>query len=145
MAPVHCTYISNPMFHVKFICYCRENYGTVFQQEKRSPAQEEVSCKKFKEEPLEENTTSKNQALALNLAARFLTARAQLIHQQVFLQQKAALGLWPSSASSVTPSSEDTQQKLSQMLQIAQFQAYLASASTSANKTENESREDLQQ
>ena len=61
------------------------------------------------------------------------------------MQQKAALGLWPSSASSVTPSSEDTQQKLSQMLQIAQFQAYLASASSSANKTENESREDLQQ
>ena len=132
---------------IKFIFGCRENYGTVFQQEKRSPAQEEVSCKKFKEEPLEESSTSKNQVFALNLAARFLTARAQLIHQQVFLQQKAAIsaGLWPSSASPITPSSENSQQKLSQMLQIAQFQAYLASASTSANKTENESREDLQQ
>ena len=71
----------------------------MFNQEKRSPAPEEVPCKKFKEEPIIEEETSKSQVFALNLAARFLTARAQLIHQQVFLQQKAALGLWPSSAS----------------------------------------------
>ena len=71
----------------------------MFHQGKRSPALEEVPSKKFKEEPIIEEETSKSQVFALNLAARFLTARAQLIHQQVFLQQKAALGLWPSSAS----------------------------------------------
>ena len=80
-----------------------------------------------------EDCTANNQALALNLAARFFTARAQLIHQQqVLLQQKAAaLGLGIQH--------DPPHQKLSQMLQIAQFQAYLASiASTHANKTEND-------
>ena len=61
---------------------------------------------------------------------------------QVFLQQKAALGLWQPNPAS--PATVDPQQKLSQMLQIAQFQSYLASAASSINKTENEAREDLQ-
>ena len=48
-------------------------------------------------------------------------------------------------ASVAQTSTEDPQQKLSQMLQIAQFQAYLASAASSVNKTENEAaREELQ-
>ena len=94
-------------------------------------------------------TPENNQVLALNLAARFLTARAQLIHQQVFMQQKAAsLGLIPS----VIPNLEnqgilpnDPQQKLSQMLQIAQFQAYLASAQMANNKTETGASKDCNQ
>ena len=64
---------------------------------------------------------------------------------QVFLQQKAALGLWqPNPAASPAIVTQDPQQKLSQMLQIAQFQVYLALASSSINKTEKEAREDLQ-
>ena len=65
---------------------------------------------------------------------------------QVFLQQKAALGLWqPNLAASPATVAQDPQQKLSQMLQIAQFQVYLASKTNSSiNKTENEAREDLQ-
>lgn len=98
--------------------------GTVFQHEKRSPvldcSEKEVPCKKFKNQEEDNKEPEENNAVALNLAARFLTARAQMIHQQVFLQQK--LGL-------LDP-------KLSQMIQIAQFQAYLASIASS-NKTEN--------
>lgn len=125
----------------------RESLGTVFHQEKRSPVQDltapqpappttepEVPCKKFKlenttttnlqEEPPESDV--KNQAsLAFNLAARFLTARAQWIHhQQVLLQHQQ--------------NSEDPGQKWSQlqMLQMAHLQAYLASLHANANKTE---------
>ena len=85
----------------------------------------------------EDCTANNHQALALNLAARFFTARAQLIHQQqVLLQQKAAaLGLGIQH--------DPPHQKLSQMLQIAQFQAYLASLVSNANKTENDTSENL--
>ena len=136
---------------ISLLHFHRETLGTVFHQEKghHQDHNQEVPCKKFKLEDQdqdsnhdpfeiehhhrnpEQNTSSSSASVAFNLAARFLTARAQLIHQQALLQHKAALGLWPSS---------DNQQKLSQMLQIAQFQAYLASVASNAaseNKTEN--------
>ena len=70
---------------------------------------------------------------------------SKLSSVQVFLQQKAALGLWHTNPASPASVAQDPQQKLSQMLQIAQFQSYLASkAASSINKTENEAREDLQ-
>lgn len=132
----------------------RESLGTVFhqqqQQGKRSPPVQdlsssaaEVPCKKFKledstkqettEEPDEkiQEDSSKNQ-LALNLAARLLTARAQFIqhHQQVLLQHHQN-------------DSQKWQPQL-QMLQMAHLQAYLASvasassSNSNANKTENQ-------
>ena len=99
--------------------------GSVFQQQENSPSSEknpsktsEIPPKKrFKNEQNETLHASENgQDMALNFAARVITARAQWIQHQM-LQQKMT-----------------EQSKLSQMLQIAQFQAYLALMK--ANKTE---------
>ena len=126
---------------------CRENFGIVFNNEKRSEILEDVPSKKTKLVPSElsvqnhsENEEPQsNQVLALNLAARFLTARAQLIHQQAVLQQKSPpLGFWPILQPHSAQQNNESQQKLSQMLQIAQFQAYLASAASTLQKTEKD-------
>ena len=66
--------------------------------------------------------------MALNFAARVITARAQWIQHQMLQQHQKSVNL--------------EQNKLSQMIQIAQFQAYLALMNkATTNKTENASIE----
>ena len=112
-------------FFLIVLFHSRESLGSVFQQQENSPSSEknhsktsEIPPKKrFKNEQNETLHASENgQDMALNFAARVITARAQWIQHQM-LQQKMT-----------------EQSKLSQMLQIAQFQAYLALIK--ANKTE---------
>ena len=102
--------------------------GSVFQQQENSTSSNIKSPSKTSEIPpqkrfkIDDNETlhaaeNGSSDMALNFAARVITARAQWIQHQM-LQQKMT-----------------EQSKLSQMLQIAQFQAYLALMK--ANKTEN--------
>ena len=112
-------------FFLIVLFHSRESLGSVFQQQENSPSSEknhsktsEIPPKKrFKNEQNETlHASETGQDMALNFAARVITARAQWIQHQM-LQQKMT-----------------EQSKLSQMLQIAQFQAYLALIK--ANKTE---------
>ena len=91
--------------------------GSVFQPEKKSTStcSPEIPKKRFKNEA--ETAPENSSNMALNFAARVISARAQWIQHQMLQQQKMT-----------------EQSKLSQMLQIAQFQAYLALMK--ANKTE---------
>lgn len=98
--------------------------GSVFQPEKKSTStcSPEIPKKRFKNEA--ETAPENSSNMALNFAARVISARAQWIQHQMLQQQKMT-----------------EQSKLSQMLQIAQFQAaYLALMN--ANKTENSDIED---
>ena len=103
--------------------------GSVFQEQSvqaqpPQPSQDflestsDIPPKRFKEDALENH-----QNLALNFAARFITARAQWIQHQMLQQHQKTIS--------------DEQSKLSiQMLQMAQFQAYLALLNKTPNKTE---------
>ena len=85
--------------------------------QKPPKASPEIPKKRFKNE---ENLAENSPDMALNFAARVITARAQWLQHQMLQQQHQKM---------------TEQSKLSQMLQIAQFQAYLALMK--ANKTEN--------
>ena len=129
-------------YWLKFGLSYRESMGTAsFQPERRRKSDDVIPCKKFKEDAADEKSTE-NQEFALNLAARFLAARAQLIQQQVLLQQhhqqQNSAEIVHFSPSSLTQQNAESQLKLSQLLQFAHLQAYLAAFATSTN-SENQS------
>ena len=87
------------------------------QSQERLEHPSDIPPKRFKED------AENNQNVALNFAARFITARAQWLQHQMLQQHQKHIS--------------DEQSKLSiQMLQIAQFQAYLALLNKTPNKTE---------
>ena len=111
-----------------FRFHFRESLGSVFQEQSPQKPQtsqdfvasstSDIPSKRFKED------VEHTQDLALNFAARFITARAQWLQHQMLQQHQKNIS--------------DEQSKLSlQMLQIAQFQAYLALLNKTPNKTEN--------
>ena len=112
--------------------------GSMLQDRGRhqAPPQNEIPSKRFKEDPViteiesseESNTDSMNP---INLAARVLSARAQLFHQ---FQNRALLQQQQKSFNFQTQF--DSQQKLCQLLQFAHFQAYLATMVSRSTKTE---------
>ena len=116
--------------------------GNMLQERNRpSPPMIESPSKRFKEDPTEDSNpvcleSSDNRlsiidnqminteaANPINIAARLISARAQILQQQALFQQQKS---W---------NSLDSQQKLCQLLQLAHFQAYLASM-VSRTKTE---------
>ena len=112
--------------------------GSMLQDRGRhqAPPQNEIPSKRFKEDPViteiesseESNTDSMNP---INLAARVLSARAQLFHQ---FQNRALLQQQQKSFN--FQQNFDSQQKLCQLLQFAHFQAYLATMVSRSTKTE---------
>ena len=112
--------------------------GSMLQDRGRqAPPQNEIPSKRFKEDPViteiesseESNTDSMNP---INLAARVLSARAQLFHQF----QNRALLQQQQQKSFNFQQNFDSQQKLCQLLQFAHFQAYLATMVSRSTKTE---------
>ena len=121
--------------------------GSMLQDRGRqAPPQNEIPSKRFKEDPViteiessEELSLLDNASNTLvsmnpiNLAARVLSARAQLFHQ---FQNNRALLQQQQQKSFNFQNQFDSQQKLCQLLQFAHFQAYLATMVSRSTKTE---------
>ena len=121
--------------------------GSMLQDRGRqAPPQNEIPSKRFKEDhPLiiteteiessEELTNTLDSMNPINLAARVLSARAQLFHQ--FQNNRALLHQQQQQKSfNNFQQNFDSQQKLCQLLQFAHFQAYLATMVSRTTKTE---------
>ena len=128
--------------------------GSMLQDRGRhqAPPQNEIPSKRFKEDNslITETEIESSEELSLldnasntlesmnpiNLAARVLSARAQLFHQfqnnRAILQQQQQ----HQQQKSFHPNNFDSQQKLCQLLQFAHFQAYLATMVSRSTKTE---------
>ena len=122
--------------------------GSMLQDRGRqAPPQNEIPSKRFKEDHslITETEIESSEELSLldnasntlesmnpiNLAARVLSARAQLFHQ---FQNRALLQQQQKSFN--FQQNFDSQQKLCQLLQFAHFQAYLATMVSRSTKTE---------
>ena len=124
--------------------------GSMLQDRGRhqAPPQNEIPSKRFKEDHslITETEIESSEELSLldnasntlesmnpiNLAARVLSARAQLFHQF----QNRALLQQQQQKSFNFQQNFDSQQKLCQLLQFAHFQAYLATMVSRSTKTE---------